>query len=628
MVEGWVERGAAGLAEMDRATREAAARAPGADGRPAPEAWALSFALGETAASGRGEAAFREGALQRAFELDPLGAAQGHAGSGLSFGRALSGESLTKQGVVLDGVAGGDVSKRAGKAIVSGLVGDAQVGALDGRARTAERRDRESALRHGLAASIAAVHGRGGRVEIAAGVEAIEAALATPEGLDYLRAAKALGAKERSEALAALAADPRAAVASAGEGAKGEAHKADKGDRGDEPDGVRGAKADKGRPARDASDAQLIRAEFPGVEDDGEATDPQGEAGEDAPFASTPGNRLARWEEAQAIRASWGLGTPSTGTSGLEPMDQRAQDYPYFPSSDEMIRGDMRTGGQVPARADKGASLTFDIGAVAEDPEEVATGFGKSLANAISETVELGAKAVGGAALAGPSWVSVQMADALGLDARAERNRELYDDVADAVWGLDVPTLDYETDAEETGALLGIVGTSVVGAAGLVRGSAHGAGAVIDEVAVVPKTRVQTPGLGIGPPPGNPHAAETADNLLPMGGPRDLTKTDFPPIATATSQKQNRHIVGRPEYRGGGYLGSADDAQRVLNEYHNGTTTIIGQTANGFPVVRSSTVRGINVNVGAGYPAQPTDTFIIKGTTRPSVVPTNPNWSP
>ena len=107
MVEGWVERGAAGLAEMDRATREAAARAPGADGRPAPEAWALSFALGETAASGRGEAAFREGALQRAFELDPLGAAQGHAGSGLSFGRALSGESLTKQGVVLDGVAGG-----------------------------------------------------------------------------------------------------------------------------------------------------------------------------------------------------------------------------------------------------------------------------------------------------------------------------------------------------------------------------------------------------------------------------------------------------------------------------------------------------------------------------------------
>ncbi|MFK7941455.1 MAG: hypothetical protein AB8B85_00840 [Paracoccaceae bacterium] len=104
------------------------------------------------------------------------------------------------------------------------------------------------------------------------------------------------------------------------------------------------------------------------------------------------------------------------------------------------------------------------------------------------------------------------------------------------------------------------------------------------------------------------------------------SKSDFPEIETNVSQKQNRHIEGRPEYRGGGYMNSKEDAQKVLDEWHAGDLEIIGKNPNGFPVVRSPTTTGTNVNVGAGYPQQSTDVFIIKGTSSPSIVPTNPNW--
>ncbi len=102
--------------------------------------------------------------------------------------------------------------------------------------------------------------------------------------------------------------------------------------------------------------------------------------------------------------------------------------------------------------------------------------------------------------------------------------------------------------------------------------------------------------------------------------------TDFPNIKTKISQKQLRHVKGRPEYSGGGYFDNAFDAQAVLDAFHSGAATIIGKTKQGFPVVRYDDVTGTNVNEGAGFPEQSTNIFIIKGTTSPSVVPTNPNW--
>jgi hypothetical protein len=73
---------------------------------------------------------------------------------------------------------------------------------------------------------------------------------------------------------------------------------------------------------------------------------------------------------------------------------------------------------------------------------------------------------------------------------------------------------------------------------------------------------------------------------------------------------------------------SREDAQKVLDAFHSGEAEIIGRHPQGFPVVRVPSVTGTNVNEAAGFPAQPTNVFVIKGTSSPSVFPTNPNWKP
>jgi hypothetical protein len=112
---------------------------------------------------------------------------------------------------------------------------------------------------------------------------------------------------------------------------------------------------------------------------------------------------------------------------------------------------------------------------------------------------------------------------------------------------------------------------------------------------------------------------------------KGLTTADFPTIGTKVSQRQLRHVAGRPELaarNGGGYLNSVDDAQAVLNAYQKGAATILGKSPQGFPIVRFDGIIGTNVNVGAGIFNQATNVFIIKGTAKPSIVPTNPFWKP
>ncbi|MEH0018419.1 MAG: RHS repeat-associated core domain-containing protein [Desulfobacter sp.] len=104
--------------------------------------------------------------------------------------------------------------------------------------------------------------------------------------------------------------------------------------------------------------------------------------------------------------------------------------------------------------------------------------------------------------------------------------------------------------------------------------------------------------------------------------------SDFAQVSNRISQKQLRHIAGRKEYRGGGFLNSVDDAQSVLNAFQTGSTKIIGKSKQGFPIVRYNGVTGTNVNVSAGYSNQATNVFMIKGTKSPSVVPMNPKWRP
>ncbi len=92
-------------------------------------------------------------------------------------------------------------------------------------------------------------------------------------------------------------------------------------------------------------------------------------------------------------------------------------------------------------------------------------------------------------------------------------------------------------------------------------------------------------------------------------------------------QKQARHILGTAK-PGGGFLNSIDDAQAVLDAVHSGQATFLGTSKAGHQVFRLNSVTGTNVNLGAGVSGQSTNVFMIKGTTSPSVVPTNPLWMP
>jgi hypothetical protein len=96
-------------------------------------------------------------------------------------------------------------------------------------------------------------------------------------------------------------------------------------------------------------------------------------------------------------------------------------------------------------------------------------------------------------------------------------------------------------------------------------------------------------------------------------------------------QAQARHIEGTPAWtaRGqGGYLKSDADAQAVLDAVKNGDAQILGRTANGQLLVKVPSVTGYNNNAAAGFLDQPTNVFIVKGTSKVSVVPTNPGAIP
>ncbi|KQU77158.1 MULTISPECIES: RHS repeat-associated core domain-containing protein [unclassified Rhizobacter] len=107
-----------------------------------------------------------------------------------------------------------------------------------------------------------------------------------------------------------------------------------------------------------------------------------------------------------------------------------------------------------------------------------------------------------------------------------------------------------------------------------------------------------------------------------------LSAKNFPAVGKQVSQKQYRHVEGRREYRGGGYLASKEDAQAVLDAYHSGNATVLGQSQQGFPIVRVESVSGTNVNANKGISGEPTNVFMIKGTASPSVVPMKPDWMP
>ncbi|MFJ2456843.1 DUF637 domain-containing protein, partial [Pseudomonas protegens] len=136
-------------------------------------------------------------------------------------------------------------------------------------------------------------------------------------------------------------------------------------------------------------------------------------------------------------------------------------------------------------------------------------------------------------------------------------------------------------------------------------------------------------GNGLRPKAGGNLAGLVEAEKNIAGAKGTFTPKDFPEVAAQVSrQKQLRHLEGTTQLadRGkGGYMSNAADAQKVLDAYRSGNAVILGKNAHGFPVVRVDGVTGTNVNIGAGIKSQPTNVFVIKGTTSPSIVPTSPN---
>lgn len=138
--------------------------------------------------------------------------------------------------------------------------------------------------------------------------------------------------------------------------------------------------------------------------------------------------------------------------------------------------------------------------------------------------------------------------------------------------------------------------------------------------------------VGDAPAEGRPRDVHGDDPGAPDSAPEPLAVIDVDPTGyaeTVAAQRQGRHVLGAREYTAyKSYFLSADDAQAVLDAFHDGTAEVLGVKPNGDLVVRLESVTGYNMNPRHGFVDQATNVFFIKGKVRPSVVPTNPNWIP
>ena len=220
-----------------------------------------------------------------------------------------------------------------------------------------------------------------------------------------------------------------------------------------------------GGPAPRSSEAERAEEEIAREEEERRAQEAEAWG---AASATTPRNQDARWKETQAIREVMVPGAQPPGALSLHPSENRAQDYPFHPVNQNRDHGRYRPVGTPPPRQrDRG--LTLDLAEMARHPGQAALGLGKSVANAVSDTAELAGKASGYVVDVAPHQLRDAIAQSLGFDEAAERAREQARAGADAVRGFDLPTFEYVTTAEEGGALLGIVGATVAGGAGLLR---------------------------------------------------------------------------------------------------------------------------------------------------------------
>ena len=125
-----------------------------------------------------------------------------------------------------------------------------------------------------------------------------------------------------------------------------------------------------------------------------------------------------------------------------------------------------------------------------------------------------------------------------------------------------------------------------------------------------------------------PNAVVSEARAAQLQGELSATSRGVSARLAEQAQISHGHISATPKGpldSSGSYFTTIDDAKAVLAAYQAGDAEILGLSSGGdMVVVRVPSVTGYNQNVGSGYLNQPTDTFLIKGTTKVSVVPTTP----
>lgn len=93
------------------------------------------------------------------------------------------------------------------------------------------------------------------------------------------------------------------------------------------------------------------------------------------------------------------------------------------------------------------------------------------------------------------------------------------------------------------------------------------------------------------------------------------------------AQSQRKHIKGDSQHKHGSYFNNTQEAQEVLDAFHNNKATIVGYNKQNQPIVKYNGVSGTysTTNKDRVTYTAPTSYFIIKGTKKVSVVPTAPN---
>ncbi|MDC4361325.1 VENN motif pre-toxin domain-containing protein [Acinetobacter baumannii] len=97
-------------------------------------------------------------------------------------------------------------------------------------------------------------------------------------------------------------------------------------------------------------------------------------------------------------------------------------------------------------------------------------------------------------------------------------------------------------------------------------------------------------------------------------------------LKTQIDQSKRKHIKDDAQHTHGSYFNNTQDAQKVLDAFHNNEVKIVGYNKQGQPIIKYDGVKGIYATKnkeGESFESI-TNYFLIKGTKKVSIVPASP----